>query len=129
MTRIQGAAPTPLQQCAYLVLVYCRWCYYEHAQTMTYYRYAFHTHDRVPTELLWFILWEITITPVRFGGAHVDLIHWTAMVKCIDSTFLMKCTVPCTTSLWSPDKAGNSTCFCKQDSEQNGVIVVISIQT
>ena len=42
--------------------------------------------------------------------------------------FLMKCTVRCTTSPWSPDKACNSTCFCKQDSEINDV-VVISIQT
>jgi hypothetical protein len=65
---------------------------------------------------------------VGIGSVHVDLIHWTAMVKCIDFTFLMKCTVRCTSSPWSPDKSGNSTCFCKQDLEQNGVIV-ISIQT
>ena len=50
------------------------------------------------------------------------------MVKRIDFTFLMKCTVRCTSSPWSPDEAGNSRCFCKQDSEINDVIV-ISIQT
>jgi hypothetical protein len=66
---------------------------------------------------------------VEFGGAHVDLIHWTVMVKRIDFTFLMKCTVRCTTSPWSPDKAGNSTCFCKQDSEILNGVIVISIQT
>jgi hypothetical protein len=65
---------------------------------------------------------------VEIGSVHVDLIHWTAMVKRTDFTFLMKCTVRCTSSPWSPDKAGNSTCFCKQDSEQNNVIV-ISVQT
>jgi hypothetical protein len=36
----------------------------------------------------------------------------------------MKFTVPCTTSPWSPDDAGDSGCFCKQDSEINGVIVI-----
>ena len=50
------------------------------------------------------------------------------MVKRIDFTFLMKCTVWCTSSPWSPDEAGNSRCFCKQDSEINDVIV-IRIQT
>ena len=60
-----------------------------------------------------------------FVGAHGDLIHWTAMVKRIDFTFLMKFTVRCTTSpWWSPDEAGNSRCFCKQDPEINGVIVI-----
>ena len=65
---------------------------------------------------------------MEFGGAHVDLMHWTAMVKRIDFTFLMKCTVQCTSSPWSPEEAGNCRCFFKQDSEINGVIV-ISIQT
>jgi hypothetical protein len=61
---------------------------------------------------------------VGLGGAHAALIHWTAMVKRMDFTFLMKCTVRCTTCPWSPDEAGDSTCFCKQDSEINGVIVI-----
>jgi hypothetical protein len=46
------------------------------------------------------------------------------MVKRIDFLFLMKFTVQCTTSPWSPDDAGDSGCFCKQDSEINGVIVI-----
>ena len=50
------------------------------------------------------------------------------MVKRIDFTFLMKCTVRCTSSPWSPDEVGNSRYFCKQDLEINDVIV-ISIQT
>ena len=59
-----------------------------------------------------------------FVGAHGDLIHWTAMVKRIDLTFLMKFTVECTTSPWNPDEAGDSRHFCKQDPEINGVIVI-----
>ena len=57
-------------------------------------------------------------------GAHGDVIHCTAMVKRIDFIFLINSTVRCTTSPWSPDDAGNSGCFCKQDSEINGVIVI-----
>ena len=58
-------------------------------------------------------------------GAHGDLVHWTAMVKHTDLTFLMKFTVRCTTSPWSPDdEAGDSRRFCKQDPEINGVIVI-----
>ena len=57
-------------------------------------------------------------------AAHGDLIHWTAMVKRIDLTFLINFTVPCTTSPWSPDQAGDSRCFCKQDPLINGVIVL-----
>ena len=37
----------------------------------------------------------------------------------------MNFTVRCTTSPWSPDQAGDSRCFCKQDPEINGVIVII----
>ena len=60
-----------------------------------------------------------------FVGAHGDLIHWTAMVKRIDAiTFLMNFTVRCTTSPWSPDQAGGSRCYCKQDPEINGVLVI-----
>ena len=50
------------------------------------------------------------------------------MAKHIDFTFLRKCTVQCTSSPWSPGKAGDSRCFCKQGLEINDVIV-ISIQT
>ena len=57
-------------------------------------------------------------------AAHGDLIHWTVMVNRKDLTFLMNFTVRCTTSPWSPDNAGDSGCFCKQDSEINGVIVI-----
>jgi hypothetical protein len=60
---------------------------------------------------------------VDFVGAHGDLIHWTAMVKHIDFTFLMKFTVRCTTSPWSPGEAGDSGCFC-QDPDINGFIVI-----
>jgi hypothetical protein len=57
-------------------------------------------------------------------GAHGDVIHCTAMVKRIDFTSLMKFTVRCTSSPWSPGEAGNSGCFCKQDPEINGVILL-----
>ena len=60
-----------------------------------------------------------------FVAAHGELIHWTVMVKRKDLTFLMNFTVRCTTSPWSPDQAGNSRCFCKQDPEINDVIVII----
>jgi hypothetical protein len=40
----------------------------------------------------------------------------------------MKFTVQCTTSPWSPDEAGDSRCFCKQEPEINGVIVISSSQ-
>jgi hypothetical protein len=61
---------------------------------------------------------------VGFVGAHGDMIHCTAMVKRVDFTFLMKFTVRCTTSPWSPGEAGDSGCFCKQDPQINGVIVI-----
>jgi hypothetical protein len=57
-------------------------------------------------------------------GAHGDLIHWTAMVKRIYFTFLMKFTARCTTSPWSPREGGDSGCFCKQDPDINGDIVI-----
>jgi hypothetical protein len=61
---------------------------------------------------------------VGLVGARGDVIHCTAMVKRIDFIFLINSTVRCTTSPWSPDDAGDSECFCKHDSEINGVIVI-----
>ena len=58
-------------------------------------------------------------------AAHGELIHWMVMVKRKDLTFLMNFTVQCTTSPWSHDQAGNRRCFCKQDPEINGVIIII----